>query len=173
VGDDEPEPVSDRNLVTMRPLDERMMLRRWLDFHRVTLVSKVQGVESEGLAFTPVGTGTSLGGLIRHVTVVEEYWFGVIFSGKPAPRPQTDPWEHDGGLSGDELIVIFNQACERNRLIEQEAGSLDQLAAGPVSWAAGSYPSLRWIMNHMIGEEARHNGHADLLREMVDGSVGL
>jgi uncharacterized damage-inducible protein DinB len=157
----------------MRPLDERETLRRWLDFHRDTLVSKIEGVDSEGLAFTPVGTGTSLGGLVRHLTAVEQYWFPVIFSGEIAAGPRADPWKQDDGPSGDQLIVIFNEACERSRKIEREARSLDQLAAGPVTWAASTYPSLRWIMHHMIGEEARHSGHADLLRELVDGSVGL
>ncbi|MBF6557932.1 MAG: DUF664 domain-containing protein [Acidimicrobiales bacterium] len=59
------------------------------------------------------------------------------------------------------------------RVVECTATSLDQLAVGPVAWANNAHPSLRWIMNHMIEEGARHNGHADLLREMVDGSMGM
>ena len=159
--------------VTMKPLDERESLRRWLNLHRETLVCKVEGVDAEGLTFTPVGSGTSLGGLIRHMVEVEEYWFQVIFGGGIAPHGGDNPWERDDGLSGDELVAIFQEVCESSRKIELEATSLDQLSAGAVSWADGARPTLRWIMTHMIEEEARHNGHADLLRELVDGSIGL
>jgi uncharacterized damage-inducible protein DinB len=157
--------------VTMNPLDERQSLRRWLDYHRDTLIYKVQGVDADGLAFSPVGSGTSLGGLIRHMYGVEAYWFQDIFIGETAPDHWDDPWKRDD-LSGDRFIAIFQDVCTANRKIELEAVSLDQLAVAPVTWADGAHPSLRWILNHMIEEEARHNGHADLLREMVDGSVG-
>ncbi len=157
----------------MRPLPERELLRRTLDFHREVLVSKVEGVDAAGLVFTPVSSGISLGGLIRHLTTVEQYWFQHIFSGEVVPGPRPDPWKHDDGLSGDQLITTFIRECERSRAVEQTAASLDELAALPVSWARGTHPSLRWIVNHVIGEEARHNGHADLLRELVDGSVGV
>jgi uncharacterized damage-inducible protein DinB len=157
----------------MRPLPERELLRRTLDFHREVLVSKVEGVDAAGLTFTPVSSGTSLGGLIRHLTTVEQYWFRHIFSGEVVPGPRADPWVHDEDLSGDRLIAAFNAECERSRDVERAAQSLDQLAALPVTWAANTQPSLRWIINHVIGEEARHNGHADLLRELVDGSVGV
>jgi uncharacterized damage-inducible protein DinB len=157
----------------MKPLDERESLRRCLDFQRGTLVYKVEGVDADGLAFTPVGTGTSLGGLIRHMVEVEEYWFQAVFRGGILPHRADDPWRADDGLSSDQLIAIFQEACESSREIERAATSLDQLAVGPVTWAKNTHPTLRWIMNHMIEEEARHNGHADLLREMVDGSVGI
>jgi uncharacterized damage-inducible protein DinB len=159
--------------VSMKPLDERESLRRWLEFQRGTLVSKVEGVDADGLAFTPVGSGTSLGGLIRHMVEVEEYWFQVTVRGRTVPHRWSDPWQRDPDVSGDQLIAIFQEVCESSREVERTASSLDQLAVGPVSWAKNAHPSLRWIMNHMIAEGARHNGHADLLREMVDGSVGL
>jgi uncharacterized damage-inducible protein DinB len=155
----------------MEPLDERESLRRWLDYHRDTLIHKVRGVDAEGLAFSPVGSGTSLGGLIRHMCGVEAYWFQDIFKGEIAPDHWDDPWERNDKLSGDQVISTFQEVCEANREIEQ-AASLDQFAVSAVTWADDSHPSLRWVMNHLIEEEARHNGHADLLREMVDGSVG-
>jgi len=158
--------------VTMEPLDERESLRRWLDYHRDTLIYKVQGVDAEGLAFSPVGSGTSLGGLIRHMYGVEAYWFQDVFNGGNAPDHWDDPWKRNDDFSAEQLIAIFEDACAANRRIELGAVSLDQLAVGWVTWADGAHPSLRWIMNHLIEEEARHNGHADLLREMVDGSVG-
>jgi uncharacterized damage-inducible protein DinB len=160
-------------LVSMKPLDERESLRRWLDFQRGALVSKVEGVAADGLAFTPVGSGTSLGGLIRHMVEVEQYWFPVTLRGGAVPHRWHDPWQRDDNVSGDQLIAIFQEVCESSREIERTATSLDQLAVGPVAWAKNAHPSLRWIMNHMIEEGARHNGHADLLREMVDGSVGI
>jgi hypothetical protein len=158
--------------VTMDPLAERESLRRWLDYHRDTLIYKIRGINAEGLAFSPVGSGTSLGGLIRHMYGVEAYWFQDIFTGETAPDHWDDPWERNDDFSGDQLIAIFEGVCAANRKIEIEAASLDQLAVGSVTWADGAHPSLRWIMNHVIEEEARHNGHADILREMLDGSVG-
>ena len=158
--------------VTMQPLEERESLRRWLDYHRDTLIYKVQGVDADGLAFSPVDSGTSLGGLIRHMYGVEAYWFQDIFTGRNAADHWNDPWERNNDFSGDQLIAIFEEACAVNREIELQAGSLDERAVGSVSWADGAHPTLRWVMNHVIEEEARHNGHADLLREMIDGSVG-
>lgn len=158
--------------VTMEPLDERESLRRWLDYHRDTLVHKVRGIDAEGLAFSPVGSGTSLGGLIRHMYEVEAYWFQVTFNGGNAPDHWDDPWKRNDDFSGDKLIAVFEDVCAANRQIELGADSLDQRAVGSVTWADNARLSLRWVMNHMIEEEARHNGHADLLREMIDGSVG-
>ena len=158
--------------VTMEPLAERESLRRWLDYHRDTLIYKVMGVDAQGLAFSPVGSGTSLGGLIRHMYEVEAYWFQHIFSGRSATDHWDDPWKRNEDFSGDQLIAIFEDACAASRQIELDAASLDQRAVGSVTWADGAQPNLRWVMNHVIEEEARHNGHADLLREMVDGSVG-
>jgi uncharacterized damage-inducible protein DinB len=159
--------------VSMKPLDERESLRRWLDFQRGTLVHKVEGLDADGLAFTPVGSGTSLGGLVRHMVKVEDYWFQVTLRGGAVPHRWNDPWQRDDEVSGDELIAIYQEVCESSRVVECTATSLDQLAVGSVAWANNAHPSLRWIMNHMIEEGARHNGHADLLREMVDGSVGM
>jgi len=82
------------------------------------------------------------------------------------------PWLRNDDFSGEELIAIFEGACAASRELELEAASLDQLALGSVTWADGAQPSLRWVMTHVIEEEAGHNGHADLLREIVDGSVG-
>jgi len=165
--------MSDRSpFVTMQPLDERDSLRRWLGYHRDTLIYKVRGVDAEGLAFSPVGSGTSLGGLIRHMYGVEAYWFQDLFRGEIAPDRWDDPWGRNDDFPADALIAIFEEVCNVNRTIELEASSLDQIAIGPVTWADGAHPTLRWIMNHMIEEAARHNGHADLLRELVDGSVG-
>ena len=157
----------------MKPLDERESLRGWLDYHRATLIDKIQGVGAEGLAFSPVDSGTSLGGLIRHMCEVEAYWFQEVFKGDIAPDRWDEPWKRNDDVSGDQLIPIFEEVCLSNRAIELEVSSLDQPAVGSVIWANGAHPSLRWIMNHVIEEEARHNGHADLLREMVDGTVGL
>ena len=157
--------------VTMEPLDERESLR-WLDYRRDTLVFKVRGVVADGLDFSPVGSGTSLGGLIRHLYDVEAYWLQVIFNGKQASDHWDDPWQPNDDFSGEHLIGIFEDACATSREIEQQATSLDQRTVGSVTWADSARPTLRWGMTHVIEEEARHNGHADLLREMVDGSVG-
>ena len=156
----------------MEPLDERDSLRHWLDYHRDVLIYKVQGVDVEGLAFSPVGSTTSLGGLVRHMYDVGAYWFQVILNGEASRAFWEDPWAPNDEFTGDELIAIFEEVCLRSRQIELEFASLDQLAKAGVRWAGDAHPSLRWVMNHLVEEEARHNGHADLIREMVDGSVG-
>ena len=117
----------------MEPLDEREPLRRWLDFHRDTLIYKVRGIDAEGLAFSPVGSGTSLGGLIRHMYRVEAYYFQDVFKGEIATVHWDDAWERNDGLSGDRLIAIFEDACAASRDIEMRAVSLDQLAVGSVN----------------------------------------
>ncbi len=103
---------------------------------------------------------------------VEAYWFQVIFHGTEATDHWDDPCQPNDRFSGEQLIAIFQDACAASRKIERQTTSLDQLAVGSVRWADSARPSLRWVMTHVIEEEARRNGHADLLREIVDGSVG-
>ena len=159
-------------LIKVIPLDERDSLRLWLDYQRDAFVHKVQGTDAYGLAFSPLGAAISLGGLIRRMCDVETYWFQRVFKGETVPDRWESPWEPTDDLSGDQLIAIFEETCADNREIESEASSLDRRSAGTVAWADGARPNLRWIMSHLIEEEARHNGHADLLREMLDGATG-
>jgi uncharacterized damage-inducible protein DinB len=150
--------------------DERTMLRSWLEFHRATLLFKCEGLSPEELATPSVlPSDLSLLGLVRHMAEVERNWFQRVFSGAEAPPlygdddPDADLHGADpAGAAGD--LSILRSECDASRAVEASA-SLDDVDRG------GGI-SLRWIMVHMIEEYARHNGHADLLRERIDGTRG-
>ena len=154
-------------------LDERSMLEDWLEFHRMTLLFKCEGLEDAQRKARPVPTSLlSLHGLVRHMAEVERGWFRRALLDDPdAP----DIWPtgiEDGELAPldeadwDADLAAWRAECEASR---QNAAphTLDHTGRRD-----GKPCSLRWIYNHMIEEYARHNGHADLLRELVDGSVG-
>jgi uncharacterized damage-inducible protein DinB len=156
--------------------DERTMLEGWLDYERATLLIKCEGLTGSELARRSVSPSTmSLLGLIRHMTDVERHWFQQTFAGRN-DRPyhywakgQRDA-DFEGATSADarQDLATFVDECALSRDVTQSANSLDDRAT-----KVGSEEfSLRWIMIHAIGEYARHNGHADLLRERIDGEVG-
>lgn len=155
------------------------MLDHWLDFHRATLLVKCAGLDDEQRKRQPVATSLmSLHGLVRHMADVERNWFRRAFAVRQdvAPRFWRQDVEHadwaplDGAVWGDDLVV-WQSECDESRRIAAAHG-LDDPGVG---WRGGSRAqfSLRWIHNHMIEEYARHNGRADLLCELVDGTVGV
>jgi uncharacterized damage-inducible protein DinB len=153
---------------------EREMLTAWLDYHRTTLAWKCEGLTDEQLRQRAVPPSTlSLLGLVRHMAEVERSWFLRVLNGEDAPpRYYTDAnpdGEFDDVQDADvaEAFASWREDCERARERVAAAPSLD--ATGE---RRGELFSLRWILVHMIEEYARHNGHADLLREKIDGSVG-
>jgi uncharacterized damage-inducible protein DinB len=158
-------------------LNERDMLRAWLEYHRETLLMKCDGLSPEQLAERSVPPSSmSLLGLVRHMTEVERNWFLRVLAGETAPPLYYSDDDPDGDFDTidpskfDDEMAMFYETVERSREAEAAVGSLDENGAveredrGPVS--------LRWIMIHMIEEYARHNGHADLLRERIDGATG-
>jgi uncharacterized damage-inducible protein DinB len=151
------------------------MLESWLDYHRSTLLIKCDGLAPEQLAARAVPPSSlSLLGLVRHMTEVERQWFQRVFAGTDAAFhycTDDDPdADFDGALpeTADDSLDLFAQECESSRKVVDTAASLDDLGNLP-KWGD---VSLRWILVHMIEEYARHNGHADLLRERIDGAVG-
>ncbi|MCP4963770.1 MAG: DinB family protein [bacterium] len=161
-----------------RRSDELTMLTEFLDFYRSVLLRKASGLSPEQLA-TPVGASTlTIGALIRHMTLVEDHWFDATFAGLPEREPWASAdWDADRdwemttahGMTFADLRADFDVACERSRSHIAPAPSLDALATGGDS---NDRVSLRWILIHMIEEYARHSGHADLLREPIDGRIG-
>jgi uncharacterized damage-inducible protein DinB len=159
-------------------LDERDMLRAWLEYHRETLVWKCDGLSPEQLAEQSVPPSSmSLLGLVRHMTEVERNWFLRILAGETAPPLYYSDDDPDGDFDSvdpskfDDEMATFYETLERSREAEAAVGSLDENGAVEASRGRGPV-SLRWIMIHMIEEYARHNGHADLLRERIDGVTG-
>ena len=159
-------------------LNERDMLRAWLEYHRETLLMKCDGLTPHQLAQPSVPPSTiTLQGLIRHMTEVERNWFLRIFAGETAPPIYYSDDDPDGDFDNidpakvDEEMAMFHETLERCREVEEGASSLDE--NGAVERSGGRGPvSMRWILVHMIEEYARHNGHADLIRERIDGAVG-
>jgi uncharacterized damage-inducible protein DinB len=154
----------------------------FLDYQRATFAWKSAGLDAAGLSAT-VGVSTmTLGGMLKHLAFYEDHWFSYRLQGNERWAGWNDgdwdadpDWEWNSAAddSPEELHALWQDAVarSRDRLSETLAdGGLDRLARR--GWADGHTPSARWIVLHMIEEYARHNGHADLIRESVDGLVG-
>jgi uncharacterized damage-inducible protein DinB len=157
-------------------LDERPMLEGWLDYHRATLAWKCEGLTPEQLRERSVPPSSlSLLGLVRHMAEVERAWFRRRLEGADAP-PRTYSEDNPDGDFDDvdtadpaEAFAFWEEECRHARELVAATPSLDELGKG---LRHGEPVSLRWILTHMIEEYARHNGHADLLRERIDGATG-
>jgi hypothetical protein len=164
-------PIIDR---TEAPLeaDERTMLVAWLEYHRATLAVKCDGLTDDQLRTRSVPPSTlSLLGLVRHMAEVELNWFRFWLGGQePHPRyeEETDFDEVDTADVA-EAFEYWRSECDHARDVLATFDSLDAVGADQ---HPGSGFSVRWVLIHMIEEYARHNGHADLLRETIDGTKG-
>jgi uncharacterized damage-inducible protein DinB len=154
------------------------MLNGWLDFHRWILLWKCEGLNESQLKQRAVPpSGLSLLGLVRHMAEVERGWFRVVLLGENLPDLYTTPEGPDPDFNGvdgadvAETFETFEQECAAAREAVAAAPDLDLLSRER-SERTGEAWSLRWILSHMIEEYARHNGHADLLRECIDGATG-
>jgi uncharacterized damage-inducible protein DinB len=162
--------------------DETATLLGFLDYQRATLAWKCSDLDAAGLKATVGVSPMTLGGMLKHLAYVESYWFTRALRDADWPPPwdtvdwKADPdwdWRSAAGDSPEQLFALWQEAVSRSRSVVTQAladGGLGQLAKR--SWPDGRPPSLRWILCHMIEEYARHNGHADLIRESVDGLTG-
>jgi uncharacterized damage-inducible protein DinB len=162
--------------------DESATLLGFLDFQRATLGWKCAGLDAAGLQATVGVSPMTLGGMIKHLAYVEDDWFSHWLHGRDnAPLWTAVDWkaDHDwdwhsaAADTPGQLLALWQDAVARSRALVAEAltqGGLEQLSRR--TWPDGRSPSLRWILCHMIEEYARHNGHADLIRESVDGQTG-
>jgi uncharacterized damage-inducible protein DinB len=154
-------------------LPERAMLEGWLEFHRTTLLLKCEGLDDAQRKARPIPTSNlSLHGLVRHMAEVERGWFCAVLMQAAAPDIWYDPAIEDSELvplddaDWEADLAVWQTECRQSRAAAQ-ARELDDVGS-----RNGTPCSLRWIYVHMIEEYARHNGHADLIRELVDGTVG-
>jgi uncharacterized damage-inducible protein DinB len=144
-----------------------------LQYQRESLVRKVTGVDETSARWSPVGTGTSLLWLIRHMTGAEASWVLHRFAGQdqvPSAGDQADNQaddQADGALEA--AIAGYRRGWERVDAVVFAAASLDELCRRPDT---GQPVSLRWVLMHLLEETARHAGHADIIRELIDGSTG-
>jgi uncharacterized damage-inducible protein DinB len=153
---------------------EAETLRGFLDFHRATLLWKLEGLDDEQLRRAMVPSGTSLLGLVKHLAYVERSWFQRVWAGQEVSFPwtQDDPdadWRIEPDETTEDIVALYNGECDRSRQIVAAASALDEAVVHP-RWKEAV--SRRWILTHMIEETARHVGHADILREQIDGVVG-
>ena len=163
--------------------DEATTLVAFLDYHRDTLRWKTAGLTAEQLATPHAPSTLTLGGLLKHVALNETSWFGRVLHDRPMGEPwDSADWDADEDWeltsakddSPEELHRLMDEAVATARRNIDEAlaaGGLDQLSVVS-SRKEGRQFSLRWILLHMIEEYARHNGHADLIRESLDGVTG-
>jgi uncharacterized damage-inducible protein DinB len=159
-------------------LPEREMLESWLEFHRVTLLLKCEGLDDASRKARPIPSSLlSLHGLVRHMAEVERGWFTRTLLRDPGTPSLFFPPGADGQVDDSDLFPLdhadwdadraaWEAECDRSRRNAARFG-LDDTGG-----RRGRECSLRWIYVHMIEEYARHNGHADLIRELVDGAVG-
>jgi uncharacterized damage-inducible protein DinB len=161
--------------------DETATLLGFLDFQRATFAWKCSGLDAAGLQATVGVSSMTLGGMLKHLALVEESWF-CRWLGRDMRQLwkdvdwNSDPdweWRTAAEDSPEQLRGLWEESVGLARASLGDAlthGDLGQLASR--SWPDGRSPNLRWIVCHMIEEYARHNGHADLIREAVDGSTG-
>jgi uncharacterized damage-inducible protein DinB len=157
---------------------EREMLTGWLEHHRAVLLWKCEGLTEIQLRQRSVPPSTlSLLGLVRHMAQVERGWFRNVLLGEDVPDlydARDDPDVDFNGVDDADVaadFAAFDAECAAARQIVAAAPDLDVLSKER-SERTGQQFSLRWILTHMIEEYARHNGHADLLRETIDGVTG-
>ena len=162
-------------------LDERAVLAGWLDHHRATLLRKVDGLsDAELLTASAPPSRLTLTGLLRHMADNELWWFRVVLAGAeeagvewPSAAHCADPDDEDSDLFPDDgetlarVRPLFEAACADSRAVLAGLASLDALGT-----VRGRPVSARWVATHMVEEYARHNGHADLIREAIDGATG-
>lgn len=162
--------------------DEAATLLGFLDYQRATLAWKCDGLDAAAMQATVGASSMTLGGMVKHLAYVEDAWFSQWLHGRDRNSPwdtvdwDADPdweWHSAADDSAEQLLALWQRAVDRSRSLVADAlgtRGLDQLSVR--TWPDGRAPSLRWILCHMIEEYARHNGHADLIRESIDGSTG-
>lgn len=155
--------------------DERAALESWLEYHRATLELKCEGLDAAALRRRPVpGSLMSLHGLVRHMTDVERGWFRRTIGGQDAPPVYYD-WDTnpEGDFEIPEDSTFDDDKSTWHREIDEcrAVAATKGLDDTGIRRQSNEQVDLRWVYLHMIEEYARHNGHADLLRELVGGSV--
>ncbi|MFF7165477.1 DinB family protein [Streptomyces sp. NPDC008086] len=169
------------NLPDGRPIplltgDERPMLESWLDFHRATLELKCAGLDDAQVRLASAEpSGLTLLGLVQHLAECERNWFQRVVGGVDVPPVYGEENESgyalDAGRGIGEALEAWRKEIARGREAcgARDLDSVGRIGDGPM---AGVEVSLRWVLIHMIEEYARHNGHADILRERIDGVTG-
>ena len=159
--------------------DETQTLLGFLDYQRATMAWKCSGLNDAQMFAGLPPTSMTLGGMLKHLARVEDYWFSEVVAEGETPEPWTTmpwaaEWQNARSHTGQELRQLWAERVEVSRrvvAVRLEAGQTALDATHP-AWGGQGRPSLRWVLVHLIEEYARHNGHADLIRESIDGAMG-
>jgi hypothetical protein len=160
---------------------ELATLTAFLDYQRATAAGRLEGLTAGQAATTLPPSPLTIVGLVKHLALVEDDWFQKDLLGRPMP-PVWDAadfgadrdWEfHSAVDDGPEsVLALYAEACDRSRAAVAELGGDPAALSATTLRRTGEPFSLRWLLCHMIEETARHNGHADLIRESIDGVTG-
>ena len=159
--------------------DERTTLLAYLDWHRATLRLKVAGLDADQLHTAHPPSELTLGALLKHLAFVENWWFRSVMAGHADEPWASVDWEADEDWdlhsavhdSPAQLRDLLDAEIDKADAVIASFDSLEATSATPNRRSGRPY-TLRWVLVHMIEEYARHNGHADLIREALDGAVG-
>lgn len=171
--------TGERTFPPVRADGERDVLIAILDWYRDGVIAKASGMDQHLAVATPLGSASSVAGLVKHLALVEDSWFSIRFAGNPEMDDwagadfDVDPdWEfHTAATEPLELqIDRYRRACAGSRAIIARH-DLDDLSAAPSGNPPKSF-TLRWALVHLLEETARHLGHLDILRELLDGTTG-
>ena len=150
------------------PLDEMPMARAWLQHLRESAVYKLDGLSLEQLRWQPAPSANSLGVLVVHLGYAERLWVRAIFAGEPMDLGwRAHMFELPDGWGYDEIVEFYRDETVRVDAVLDRASSFDLPSAGDLRPT-----TLRWAVTHLIEETARHVGHMDITRELLDGRTG-
>ena len=164
--------------------DEAQTLQGFLDFQRATLEWRCRGLTDEQLRIALPPSPLTLGGMLKHLAYVEDYWFSEVVAEQPMPDPwRSVDWKADADWdwhsaateTGEALRSLWAARCAVSRSIvarELEQHGAAALGLTHPAWGGQGPPSLRWSLTHLVEEYARHTGQADLIRESIDGVTG-
>lgn len=173
-GEDRPEPP--------QRADEAETLLGFLDYQRATFEWRISGLDEEQLQVRVAASSMTLGGLTKHLAFVEDNWATEWVEGQPRREPWASAdfdadwdWDFNSAVehTPDEVRLFWQSRVEAAR--STMTAAINERGLGGLAikqWPDGQSPSLRWILVHLIEEYARHNGHADLIREAIDGQTG-
>jgi uncharacterized damage-inducible protein DinB len=146
---------------------ERETLLQFLDYLRESVALKADGLDEADARRSTVPSGTSVLGLVKHLTAVEQLWFQFAFAGREADLA-SDALEPTDTV--ESVVAAYRETCRANDALVESCDDLDGLCARALTTPEPL--SLRWVLVHMVEETARHAGHADIIREQVDGATG-
>jgi hypothetical protein len=164
---------------------ESETLVAFLDYHRDVIRLKTGGLDASQLRQTLAPSTLTLGGMLKHLAYVEDWWFNQVFADNPAPEPWASAdwhadgdwdWHSAGADTPEQLRTLYGESVAISDRLVHEAlahpSALESLSRRTFGSDPDLHYNLRWILVHLIEEYARHCGHADLIRESIDGAVG-